>query len=87
MSQFMSLRELYRNKMAEIERQGIQQGIQQERYSLILRLLNRKLGQLSSEIETQVKTLSLNNLEQLTDELLNFNDTSDLVNWLENNGN
>jgi flagellar biosynthesis/type III secretory pathway protein FliH len=84
----MSLRQLYRDKMAEVEQkglqQGIQQGIQQERLQLIIHQLKRKLGQLSPELESQVKSLSFLTLESLAEALLDFNSTNDLIDWLDN---
>ncbi|BAQ65998.1 DUF4351 domain-containing protein [Geminocystis sp. NIES-3709] len=79
----MSLRQLYRDKIAEVERQGIQQGIQQERLQLIIHQLKRKLGQLSPELETKVKSLSFSTLESLAEALLDFNSTNDLIDWLD----
>jgi flagellar biosynthesis/type III secretory pathway protein FliH len=84
----MSLRQLYRDKMAEVEQKGlqkgIQQGIQQERLQLIIHQLKRKLGQLSPELESQVKSLSFLTLESLAEALLDFNSTNDLIDWLDN---
>lgn len=80
----MSLRQLYRDKMAEVEQQGLQQGLQQERLQLITHQLKRKLGQLSPELESQVKSLSFSTLEFLAEALLDFNSTNDLIDWLDN---
>ena len=63
------------------EKRGIEQGIERER-SLILRLLARKLGDLPDEIPAQVGELSLNQLEDLGEALLDFAELVDLENWL-----
>ncbi|MFM7425294.1 MAG: Rpn family recombination-promoting nuclease/putative transposase [Elainella sp.] len=51
--------------------------------SLILRLLTRKLGEISVETRTQIETLSLTQLEDLAEALLSFDTQADLGNWLE----
>ncbi len=48
----------------------------------ILRLLNRKLGELPTEIVTTIKSLESSQLETLTEELLDFNTIDDLRQWL-----
>jgi predicted transposase YdaD len=50
--------------------------------SLILRQLNRRVGSLPNEIQAQVEALSLNQLEILSEALLDFNSLDDLINWL-----
>lgn len=50
----------------------------------ILRQLNRKLGNLSEEVTEQVKSLELNQLDMLTEDLLDFESFEDLQNWLDN---
>jgi predicted transposase YdaD len=65
--------------------QGRQEGIQQEAVSFALRMLNRKLGNLSLTLETRIKSLSLEKLEDLGEALLDFNSNEDLISWLENN--
>ncbi len=62
---------------------GIQKGIQQERLNFIFRLLKRKVGDLSSELEGKIRNLSSDTLEDLGEALLDFNSTSDLIDWLD----
>ena len=52
--------------------------------SLILRILKRKFGQLSPEIETQIQNLSSPQLEDLGEALLDFQQIDDLTSWLSN---
>lgn len=59
-------------------------GLQRER-ALILRLLNRKLGNLSPQLQAKVSTLSLENVESLGEALLDFNSIVDLEAWLSQN--
>jgi hypothetical protein len=50
--------------------------------SLILRQLNRRVGSLPDGIRAQVQALALNQLEALSEALLDFNSLNDLSNWL-----
>jgi predicted transposase YdaD len=61
---------------------GVQEGLQHER-SLILRQLTRRLGTISPDAESQVRTLSQVQLESLGEALLDFSESGDLVNWLK----
>jgi len=48
----------------------------------ILRLLKRKLGNLSEEIENRIQSLESNQLDALTEDLLDFESFKDLEFWL-----
>ncbi len=63
--------------------QGRQEGLQRET-ELIIRQLKRKIGQLTPEIEAQVKGLEIEELENLGETLLDFEQLEDLTNWLSN---
>lgn len=65
-------------------RQGIQQGIQQGESTLILRQLNRRLGEVNPQLQAQIQSLSTAELEDLGEALLNFTTTTDLEAWFEN---
>jgi predicted transposase/invertase (TIGR01784 family) len=52
-------------------------------HTLILRLLNRRIGNISSEVELRIKALSLSQLEELLDAALDFTQAGDLLAWLE----
>ncbi len=52
---------------------------------LVLRQLTRRVGDVSSEMRSQIQALSLKQLEALGEALLDFSDPVDLVNWLQNN--
>jgi hypothetical protein len=62
--------------------QGIEQGIEQGERSLILRLLARQVGSLTPEVEAQIGALSLTQLDDLGEALLDFSSFTDLQNWL-----
>jgi Domain of unknown function (DUF4351) len=56
-----------------------------EGQALVLRLLNRRVGNVSIELETRVKALPLSQLEELGEALLDFSQIEDLVAWLDAN--
>jgi hypothetical protein len=51
---------------------------------LIVRLLTRRFGAIEPEVEQQIRTLSITQLEELAEALLGFNSQNDLVNYLVN---
>ncbi|MEO1765198.1 MAG: DUF4351 domain-containing protein, partial [Cyanobacteria bacterium J06629_18] len=53
---------------------------------IILRLLNRKVGELPQQVRSRIETLSLEQLENLGEALLDFNSMGDLQVWLDTNG-
>ncbi|MFM2304811.1 MAG: hypothetical protein RLZZ135_2223, partial [Cyanobacteriota bacterium] len=77
----MQLSPLYLEKIQAAERVGGQK----EAQTLILRLLNRRIGILPLDIELQVKALSLTQLEDLHDAALDFTQLTDLESWLNQN--
>jgi hypothetical protein len=68
---------------AEGIEQGRAEGMQQERLHLVLRLLTRRCGALTPATETRIRQLSLGQLEQLAEALLDFTGTDDLDTWLQ----
>jgi predicted transposase YdaD len=62
--------------------QGKQQGVKEEALSLVSRQLIRRLGNIAPEVQQQISQLSLVQLEQLAEELLDFSQPTDLTNWL-----
>lgn len=66
----------------EIKEEGREEGEQREK-SLILRQLTRRVGELPQNVRQQVDTLSLEQLENLGEALLDFTSMSDLQAWLE----
>jgi predicted transposase/invertase (TIGR01784 family) len=67
------------------EKQGVQQGLQQGEANLAIRLLKRRCGNLTTIQEQKVRSLSISQLESLGEALLDFQDMSDLENWLQDN--
>ncbi|GAB1545051.1 DUF4351 domain-containing protein [Scytonema sp. NUACC21] len=76
-------------KLKESEREGVMEIVtswtEQATRSLVLKQLNRQVGQLPETITEQVKTLSVPQLEALGEALLDFTSLADLETWLATN--
>jgi Domain of unknown function (DUF4351) len=73
---------LYKSEMNRSRLEGeVKQG-----QTLILRQLTRRVGNLSIDLETRVKALPLDRLEELGEALLDFTQMNDLLAWFETNG-
>lgn len=70
----------------EIIQEGLQQGKQEEALSYTMRLLTRRLGVLAPQLQAQIQELTVTQLEELGEALLDFTDASDLVTWLQPRG-
>jgi predicted transposase/invertase (TIGR01784 family) len=73
---------VYQEAKAEGELIGEARGEAKEQ-ALILRLLKRRVGTVSIDLEAQIKALPLVQLEELGEALLDFSQMSDLVAWLD----
>jgi hypothetical protein len=71
--------------ITSVERLGIEQGMQREGATLVLRLLNRRFGQVTTSVEKQIRQLSVKQLEDLGEALLDFENEADLLHWLSQN--
>ena len=67
----------------EIKQEGREEGREEGKKSLLLRLLTRKVGELSSEVRQNIDSLSIEQLENLGEALLDFSSMADLENWLK----
>jgi predicted transposase YdaD len=56
---------------------------EEEARSLILRQLTRRVGELTQELRDRIDILSLEQLENLGEALLDFTSLADLSSWLE----
>jgi len=81
-----TIMEITTSWMEEGIAKGMQQGMQQEGLSLVIRQLARKLGDLPGSLLDAVRSLTLPMLEDLGDALLNFNRREDLEGWLREHG-
>ncbi|ABB57092.1 DUF4351 domain-containing protein [Synechococcus elongatus PCC 6311] len=68
--------------ITSIERIGRQEGRREQADTLVLRQLTRRCGTLSPALLTQIQALSLEQMENLADDLLDFSGIQDLEDWL-----
>ena len=64
------------------ERKGIEQGLHDGQERTITRLIGRRFGNVASEVTARLNTLSTDQLDALTDALLDFKSAADLEAWL-----
>ncbi|HEY9828395.1 MAG TPA: DUF4351 domain-containing protein [Stenomitos sp.] len=81
----MVLSQAYLEWEQQTEQRGEKKGRQEEAQALILRLLTRRIGDVSPDVRSQIQALSLAQLEALGEALLDFTAPSDLESWLTNN--
>jgi predicted transposase/invertase (TIGR01784 family) len=74
---------IYQDILQEGEQKGRQEGRQEGELALILRQLTRRVGTISPEVEAQVRRLSLTQLDNLGEALLDFSLAADLDSWLK----
>ncbi len=72
---------IYQEILEEGEQRGEQRGRQEGERSLILRLLNRRVGELPQQLLERIETLDLEQLENLGEALLDFQAQADLEAW------
>jgi len=80
------IRQLFREEimLESVTYQDIlEQGGRRASISMILRLLTRKISSVTPEIQAQIQTLSIPQLEDLGEALLDFSQPTDLTIWLE----
>jgi hypothetical protein len=63
--------------------EGIEKGIEREK-NLILRLINRKFGQIDLELATKIRILNIEIIEALGEAIFDLETEKDLQNWLDN---
>jgi Domain of unknown function (DUF4351) len=67
------------------ERIGYERGREEGEQSLVLRQLQKRVGDLPEDVRVRVQNLPLNQLEELGEALLDFTAIEDLFNWLAAN--
>jgi predicted transposase YdaD len=60
-----------------------QEALAEEAEKLVLRLLNRRIGEIPYDLADQIRELPMEQIESLGEALLDFQNLSDLVSWLE----
>ncbi|WP_341734158.1 Rpn family recombination-promoting nuclease/putative transposase [Microcoleus sp. EPA2] len=74
--------EIREDGLLEGRQLGLLEGRKDEALSLLSRLLIRRIGSIAPETREQIQTLSVEELEDLGEALLDFSSASDLTNWL-----
>ncbi len=69
-------------KQTKVYQEALREGRQEGEALLILRLLSRRFGTVAPEVRSQIQALPLLQLEALGETLLDFEQPSDLQNWL-----
>jgi predicted transposase YdaD len=68
----------------ELQQTQVYQDAQlEEGQRLVLKLLTRKLGNINPEIRSRVNSLTIEQLESLGEDLLDFTQMSDILAWLD----
>jgi predicted transposase YdaD len=67
----------------EAKAEGREEGSEETQRSLTWRMLNNKLGKLSTSIQTRFDSLSLEQIDRLCDALFSFNTIAELTTWLD----
>ncbi|MEH2125177.1 DUF4351 domain-containing protein [Nostoc sp.] len=58
---------------------------QKQTLEVVIRLLRRRIGNLSPQLSERISQLSIEQLENLAEALLDFSTQGDLVVWLQDN--
>ena len=74
--------EIREDGLLEGRQLGLLEGRKDEALSFLTRQLTRRIGLLAPPIQEQIQTLSVEELEDLGEALLDFSSASDLTNWL-----
>jgi predicted transposase YdaD len=67
----------------EILEEGVEKGKQTEALAMIIRQLTRRIGTVEPQLQERIRSLSLPQLEDLGEALLDFSSVTDLTTWLE----
>ena len=83
------VRESVKQEVRESVKQEVRESVKQETskeeaLKLVQRLIQRRLGSIAPEFDRQVSQLETIQLENLAVALLDIQNSTDLVNWLEN---
>ncbi len=64
---------------------GKEEGQLKQAQALVLRQLQKRVGELPQEVRQQIQSMSLEQLDALGEALLDFSTIADLLNWLQTN--
>ncbi|NEO05508.1 DUF4351 domain-containing protein [Moorena sp. SIO3I8] len=68
--------------LLEGKREGLLEGRQEEGYSIVRRLITRRFGSVSDQLLEGIQKLSVAQLEELSEALLDFETVTDIAVWL-----
>jgi predicted transposase/invertase (TIGR01784 family) len=71
----------------EGRQEGRQEGIKKGKLELVVRLLERRVGEIAPDIQSRIRRLSIEQLENLGEAVLDFTSASDLTDWLQGQNN
>jgi len=71
-------------KILFAEEKGKKEGRVEEAIALIMRLLKKRFGEVPENLKNQLSDLSLEELENLSEEIFDFTNFDDVSNWLAN---
>ena len=78
----MWLKPLYQRDREQAKQEGREEGIIDGEKRLIIRLLNRRVGEIDALLIEQIQGLSLEQIKNLGEALLDFSGIADLEGWL-----
>jgi predicted transposase YdaD len=70
-------------KQTRVYQEALAEGETKEAEKLVLKQINRRIGEIPQNITERIQELPLNEIESLGEALLDFQSLSDLVSWLE----
>ena len=70
-------------KQTRVYQEALAEGETKEAEKLVLKQINRRIGEIPQNITERIQELPLNDMESLGEALLDFQSLSDLVSWLE----
>ncbi|WP_413167440.1 DUF4351 domain-containing protein [Capilliphycus salinus ALCB114379] len=74
---------IYQDILQKGRQEGRQEGLLQGEASLIIRLLTRRFGEVDPQLQQQIRSLSISQLETLGEALLDFTTLTDVTAYLE----
>ncbi|NEQ88645.1 MAG: Rpn family recombination-promoting nuclease/putative transposase, partial [Moorea sp. SIO2I5] len=76
-----------RGALSFAKREGREEGREEGERNLLLRLLERRFGKLTSNALALIETLTKQDLERLSEAIWDFQTSDDLLNWLQEHSN
>jgi predicted transposase YdaD len=84
---YQEVREEVREELQQEVREELQQQFRQKEAQLLIRQLVRRIGAVNPQLQERIHQLSIVQLENLAEALLDFSTEVDLATWLDENSN